>query len=528
MRFTDGVLTVEASADLGVYNIPIRAVISDGDISTSVESVLNVIVKNAAPILDSSDISVTGIPGDSINAIVIANSGTNLEWTINGILPQNFSTSFDDRTFAINGTPVLDDAGKIFDVIVRASNDQGVANCNVRIIIRNIAPELVTDIQTLNATPQRPIDAIVITAKSGTNLEWSTSGTLPAGITGKVANDNASFMINGTPEISAAGEIFYYTIKASNDVGISSVRVAIDVAEIEIEIDPVISHDVDEPVAVEPVTVDEVSSMSAQEKESITEVVLTGDITDLSDILAELPNIEALTLSDTHIQEISLGENTHLKFIEAKSCPELEEVNLAGCTELEYLDISEGSVSRLNVDGCVSLRELYCSGNRLLKLDVADSILMQELDCGNQNVHNWQATQNFNMHELLDNSGEISASEIEVGENSDAGRITNLRAYDESGNEIRVEYDASTGEVNFAAVPEYFAYDYVTGFADVAMDVTVHASSSGNHATDTDTDTDTDTITNSESRSGTSSGCNSGFGVFMIILATFALVKRHG
>ena len=53
--------------------------------------------------------------------------------------------------------------------------------------------------------------------------------------------------------------------------------------------------------------------------------------------------------------------------------------------------------------------------------------------------------------------------------------MINLRAWDSSGNEITARYDIDTGNASFGGVPAKIAYDYITGFNGVNMDVTVFA-----------------------------------------------------
>ncbi len=88
----------------------------------------------------------------------------------------------------------------------------------------------------------------------------------------------------------------------------------------------------------------------------------------------------------------------------------------------------------------------------------------------------------------------------------------NLKAYDASGNEISAEYDKETGEVNFSELPETFTYDYITGFNNIKMDVTVSAAE------------DNDSY---EAIGSSGGGCNSGLGALVLsILAAAFTFKR--
>ncbi|MBR0248845.1 MAG: hypothetical protein IJQ70_07720, partial [Synergistaceae bacterium] len=72
-------------------------------------------------------------------------------------------------------------------------------------------------------------------------------------------------------------------------------------------------------------------------------------------------------------------------------------------------------------------------------------------------------------------------------------------AWDAEGDEITVAYDPDTGTAKFGGIPEKVAYDYVTGFEDVLMDVTIF------------TVEDVDEECNSSS-----GGCNAGFSLSLL------------
>ena len=70
---------------------------------------------------------------------------------------------------------------------------------------------------------------------------------------------------------------------------------------------------------------------------------------------------------------------------------------------------------------------------------------------------------------------------VNASANVDYGteNIINLRAWDYGGNEITAEYDRDTGTATFGGIPREITYDYITGFGDVKMDVTVSPEKSG-------------------------------------------------
>ncbi|MBQ3447999.1 MAG: hypothetical protein IJG37_10190, partial [Synergistaceae bacterium] len=124
------------------------------------------------------------------------------------------------------------------------------------------APALSGSSFTINGTVGTAISALTITASSGDNLVWTTSGSLPSGLSGAAASDGMSYTISGTP--NSAGT-FTYTVTASNSAGSADAVVNVNIAaapvtpepEPEPEPEPVISPDVEpESGDVEPVSGD--------------------------------------------------------------------------------------------------------------------------------------------------------------------------------------------------------------------------------------------------------------------------------
>ena len=465
--FENGVLTVESSADAGVYAVPVRALVSSGDVSTSADVNINVTVRNIAPVLSSD-------------------AADSLEF------------------------------------------DTGTA-----------------------------ITPITITATSGTNLEWTTSGTLPDGLSGAIAEDAKSFTISGTADATAAGNSFEYTVTASNDVGSASktmtlvFKVSEDAASEDSEGGTGGSND-----GTVTATEEEVLSMPTEEKQEITELSLVGTVTDLAGVLKEVPDLTSLDLteadietvsldSDSSVKNIDLSGNTSVKTInitggaievlDANGCENLSEANLEGCESLVSLDVSETSITSLNVrdcvnlgtvncascditvinlEGCESLGELDCRNNSLPRLNMENFSLLRRLRCENQRIKGWIASRVMNIIELFDLL-EVSVSATDA-DMEDIERVTNLKAFDASGNEIPVTYDKETGDLTFGSVPLSFSYDYDTDFAEdgeeVLMDVTVSAAESSHDDTEL---------------SSHGGGCNAGFGMLALLLMNFAIFKKR-
>ena len=240
-----------------------------------------------------------------------------------------------------------------------------------------------------------------------------------------------------------------------------------------------------------------------------------GGCEKLSEVKVEkAENLTSIVLSETPITSLNVKDCDKLEKIDAKGCEKLEEVILEGCQSLKELNLSEthvtslnlqdcknletlncnsSSINDLNLEGCENIKVINCSNNSLTRFDAYMFRSLQNLDCGNQHSHGLPKTRGFNILDLLFGRllANVSVADIDT---SETANVKNLRAYDENGKEISVIYDDETGEVTFSQEPAEIKYNYITGFKDTKMDVTV-ASSSGSK------------IKNEETE-GSGGGCN--------------------
>lgn len=262
------------------------------------------------------------------------------------------------------------------------------------------------------------------------------------------------------------------------------------------------------------------SNMTPEQKAAIKTLKIGGNITDLSGI-NELVNLETLDLRDAVMLEaVDLRGNSSLKSVDIKGntalrtlnisgsrveeldssgCANLEEIDVSGCTELRTLKVSRTNITALNAEGCVklevldcsdcrledlnitgcdSLNVLDCSNNRLHRLDVYMLMRLIELRCENQTIHVPVLGRVLNLMEYLEGISESHLGTAAESSDNGAENVINIRAWDSSGNEVTVEYDLETGTASFGGTPAKIAYDYITGFEDVRMDVAVFADDS--------------------------------------------------
>ena len=94
-------------------------------------------------------------------------------------------------------------------------------------------------------------------------------------------------------------------------------------------------------------------------------------------------------------------------------------------------------------------------------------------------------------------------------------RVEKVKAYSASGQELTVNYDKATGTMTFNVTPATLTYDYVTGFEDVKMDVTVAMSGGGSELE----------IRRTVDSSG--GGCDSGMSCVCLVLGVFLVFGKN-
>ncbi len=268
-----------------------------------------------------------------------------------------------------------------------------------------------------------------------------------------------------------------------------------------------------------------------------------GGVTEVK--LKETTAVETLSVAGNQtITKVEVQNNTSLKSInlssskvetiDAKGCTELTEVILTSCDELQKLDVSETlitkldtsnceklssincnscDISELNIDGCKKLADLNCANNSLTRLDVS-GFALNSLECEHQTVKGFIKRASFNILDILLRRLEAF---VTSDANDDSGYVANvkdIKGVDENGNEFSpASYKEETGEVVFSKAPANIKYNYITGFSDISMDVTVETSGESQQI-------------NSLGSSG--GGCDMGFaGLGVLALALTFMKKNH-
>ncbi len=523
----------------GSYTYTVIATNSAG--SDDAVVTVNVAPLDVRPVLEGSSFTIEAKEGQAVTARTIAaTAGDNLRWSTYGNLPSGMSgnAASDGKGFSISGTPSAGTAGR-YTCTVTATNSAGSANAviTVNVAPADVAPVFSKRSYSIHAKEGEAISALTIAATAGENLTWSSSGTLPSGLTGSAASDGLSFTISGTPLAGTAGN-YTYTVTARNSAGESSASVSITVSEV-----------VNTPEKSSLSNV--VERLSTEQAQEVVNLAVGDNITDLSG-LEKLTNLETLDLTEaTSLTDVNLNGNTSVKDVDvsgnnsvktlaldgsnvetvnAEGCDSLEEVNIEGNKTIRELNVSSTNVSSLNANGCENLEVLECSSSKISSLNLLGCVSLTTLNFSGNSIRGFNA-RGFNRLQTLECSGQqvivlvitrvfnildfLSAAQVSGVSASDAdNNVKNVKGFDASGNEIASEYNAETGEVTFATAPSRITYDYDTGFDsdEPYMDVTITGSSS-------------DETTGVGSSSG---GCDAGFASFAVlaVLMGIAVSKK--
>ncbi|MBQ7559137.1 MAG: putative Ig domain-containing protein [Synergistaceae bacterium] len=374
-------------------------------------------------------------------------------------------------------------------------------------------------------------------APDGASIAWTTSGTLPGGLT---CTDG---VISGTPTTAGSFDFNVVATVTASGYNTASKDIA---ASITIESnagDDTGGGDDNPEDDGETYTIDNISDINnipTEQKATITNFVLK-DVSNLSALSnvdfsaftnltvikissdVEVGNGGELDLSDLVLPAsvtFSLSGNTSLKSlklkdskvanIDASGCSELKSVDVSGNTFIVTLDVSSTNIklldasrcskltsincsncllSELNVEACNALERINCSNNSLLVLDIPSGLTkLASVDCINQEMINWRSAVSLNFDEFVRSPDVASSSDNTTSASSVAylpagmvrvsatklSNVANLKAYDASNNEIAVTSD-DNGNITFASAPDTMTYDYNIGFKNTSMDVTVYA-----------------------------------------------------
>ena len=495
-------------------------------------------ILNQAPAISVNAVSQSITAGEgNFNITFTASKGTNLKWTSLGLLPSGVETEISEMNFKIFGTPALSEAGKVFTYTVTASNDVNFDKQTIKLNVKNAAPVL-NEVATSYELETTKNIQIILTAIKGTNIDWITSGNLPAGLIGKKYSSN-SFRIEGTPAATAMGKEFDYTVTASNDIEAVNKKFLFKVSKGEISDIPenqrrsfreyldtlsdeelagittlVIPENVKDLDGLEELL--DLPTLDFSKNGLITEVNLDGNDTIENLILSNLSGVKVLNIAKSRVKTVN-AKDSNIEEINIEGSEYIEEIditntfvtvlNAKNCINLRVIKCSDSEIYSMTLNGCISLKDLECDGNRLSRLDL-EEFNLTDFACFGQEVLGWKFSRNMNFGEYL--SASIAASDI----GSYFEKISNVQGYDAGNHRIPTTFDSQTGKISFPSIPRKITYDYNTGFEDEIMDVTV----SGEVSDDNNED--------EEEASSSGGGCGIGINFAILVLMSFLEFRK--
>ncbi|MBR2209574.1 MAG: hypothetical protein IJ859_12260 [Synergistaceae bacterium] len=203
----------------------------------------------------------------------------------------------------------------------------------------------------------------------------------------------------------------------------------------------------------------------------------------------EVPNndsLKSINLSGSSVEELNASECSGLETVEVQNNVSLVVLNVSyssvtalnaqNCVKLESLNCERCEITELNIEGCEKLSALDCSYNGLTRLSVSNFANLKNLACQGQRVRGVRRVQALNLIDLLFNKiSELLLSDYSEEELSELNNVTDIKAFDSSGNEISISKDEQ-GNLTFNEAPAKITYKYKTGFNNTLMDVTVETS----------------------------------------------------
>ncbi|MBQ6773489.1 MAG: putative Ig domain-containing protein [Synergistaceae bacterium] len=189
---------------------------------------IGAVEKVKVPVLSPETLTIDAIESKPITAQTITvTQGLDIILSTSGTLPDGLTTASTDTTFTISGTPAAGTvANSPYTYNVTASNDAGKTTTIVTVNVI-IAPVLSCD-KEITLTEGEAMTDFTITAKNKDTVTWSSSGTLPKGLT--ASDKDNTFTITGTPDSGTAADSPYtYTVTAENAAGKTDAQITITI-----------------------------------------------------------------------------------------------------------------------------------------------------------------------------------------------------------------------------------------------------------------------------------------------------------
>ena len=495
-----------ATGSTGTYDLTITAANGAGSASAAITLRVASETGELVPELSITSASWDLKVGEAFEQSITATSYSTVTWDITGTLPSGITASSSDETVAssvavrvsaertytltLSGTPAAGSAGT-YDLTITAANNAGNASIPITFTVANA-----------DSSPNSN-DSNNYNPSSGGNNDTPSTNTdyTPS-------NPDADVVVTPTGDAYAIADDGSLEVLASTSGNLSDVLAQMtpeqkaNITSIKIN--------------------DSITDLSGLSGLSNLEELDLSDASSLTNAdLSGNTSIKTVTIEgNTSIVSLNLSGST-VETVNAKNCGNITEVNVQGCNNLITLDVSNTNIAELNADDCSNLQALYCENCKITRLSIENCWKLAFLDCSNNRIpffrvrnmpnlslfrcnnQRLDATRpkgspvtgrrTLNLADIFGLSGRnsqtsplrlllglITASDAETdsapAEDYGFQYVRNVKAWDDDGQELSVEFDQSTGVITFSGLPAKFAYDFDTGFQNTLMDVSVFIS----------------------------------------------------
>lgn len=181
--------------------------------------------------------------------------------------------------------------------------------------------------------------------------------------------------------------------------------------------------------------------------------------------LKDNPKLFELACSDNSIINLDLSSCPKLLGLDC-SANYITELDLKANKELQILWSRYTTISSLDVSGLEKLRIIKLNNGSLTNVDLSSNTALYSFDCTGSRFEGMYIT-------FTDSIEYPYKTDIRMYAGNDLSRVSNVKAFNRTNEEVNASFDREAGIVKFAAMPVKMTYDYDTGNKSADMSVTV-------------------------------------------------------
>ena len=408
--------TIPTGTDAGEYYVWYKVVGGDNYNDTEAKCIPVTITAKAAATLSSFDVIISGDTaltatygtsatktftasvkaGYSDGTTSALTSGYTLAWSTTSTDLADHELSFSNGTLTVSDLADVGTYNVPITATVTSGSIKGTATVTAKVTVNNVAPVLSSTASTVTAKQGERITNVTVTATKGANIEWSTNGTLPTGLT--YTTTATTFVIAGTVSASADVKTYDYSVIATNNISSATQKVTFTINSADVV---VVQSDDQNPEKATIKAEDLKNATAEQLAEALTgktELAIEGAVndTEFAETLTKLAStgITALDLSSVSgLTTVDLKSNSKIETLDLGTNSSVKTVELSSTSSVKSMSLAKSKVTTVNAEGCTSLTSVDVSGNTTIQtltltntgvgdLNVASCDNLQTLETG--------------------------------------------------------------------------------------------------------------------------------------------------